>query len=68
MSDNERAAFEKWLTERYRCGDCATERTHDGLYYSSVSHPMLDRVYADVQMMWEAFRDGMRAAGGGGER
>lgn len=57
--DQVRADFEKWCQEKYN--NPGMERCSDG-YISTASHPYLPITYASVQMLWEAYQAGQRAA------
>ena len=59
-NNDERLAFEAWCKENYLCSDYSFERSSDG-YAHAVSHRVLRGCHANVQMLWEAFRDARAA-------
>jgi len=57
---SERERFEAWCRENYLCSEHSFARAPDG-YAHVVSHRVLRGCYANVQMLWEAFRDARAA-------
>ncbi len=57
---SEREAFELWAKDTYRCSEHSFECSPDG-YVHTVGHRALNSTYANVQMLWEAWRAGVRS-------